>query len=186
MKISPDGLAITKHYENCHLESYPDPASPLGKECTRRGFNITAYRNIHNWPQLSGSPWTIGWGHTGDEVKPGIMWTQKQCDDALAADMAKFERAVTSAVRVSLNQAQFDALVDFTYNVGPGNLQSSTLLAKLNGGDYASVGKELRRWNKAGGQVMYGLVKRRAAGDARFNGAPAGRAIETGDAQPRP
>lgn len=158
MKMSENGKSVLKHYESCRLKAYQD----------------------------SVGVWTIGWGHTGSDVRPGLVWSQRQADTALDVDLARFETAVSRAVRVPLNQSQFDALVCFTYNLGIGALQSSTLLAKLNGGDYAAVGAQLRRWNKAGGQTLYGLVKRRAAEDALFNGASAGTAIAIGDKQPRP
>ena len=186
MKMSDDGQKLLKHYENCHKEAYPDPASPLGKECTRRGYLVTDYRSLGNWSAFDGKPWTIGWGHTGAEVKPGLVWTQKQCDDTLTRDLAKFEKAVSDVVTVKLNQSQFDALVDFTYNLGKGNLQASTLLTKLNGGDYKGAAAEFPKWRKAGGQVLWGLVKRRAAEQALFNGESVAQAIKIGDSQPRP
>lgn len=186
MKMSANGLAVLKHYENCHLEVYPDPASALGKECTRRGFLATDYKSVGNWSAFDGKPWTIGWGHTGDEVKPGLVWTQKQADDTLVNDLARFEKAVTSMVKKPINQNQFDALTDFAYNAGEGNLQKSTLLSKVNAGDFKAAADEFPKWRKGGGVVLYGLVKRRAAEQALFNGETAKAAIKIGDSQPRP
>lgn len=186
MKMSPEGKKVLKHYEDCHLESYPDPASPLGKEVTRRGFQIEDYRSVTNWSAFSGAPWTIGWGHTGAEVKPGLVWTQKQADDTLDADLVRFEKAVTSLVKKPINQGQFDALTDFAYNLGEGKLQSSTLLSKLNGGDMKGALAEFPKWRKAGGAILYGLVKRRASEQALFSGETAASAIKIGENQPRP
>lgn len=155
MKISSNGLAVLKYFENCHLEAYPDPAT-------------------------GGAPWTIGWGHTGPEVKRGLVWTQKQADDALVADLARFERAVTAAVRVPLNQGQFDALVSFTYNLGEGNLKSSTLLKMVNAGNFAGAAEQFKRWNKANGKTMRGLTRRRAAEQCLFLGMGGASAIERG------
>lgn len=152
MKISQDGVDILKHFEGCRLQAYPDPAS-------------------------GGAPWTIGYGHTGPEVKPGLKWTQAQADAVLLLDLASFEKSVTSAVRVPLTQPQFDALVCFAYNVGVGNLQSSTLLAKLNGRDYAGAQAQFIRWNKAAGKELAGLTRRRKAEAARFGGATSKNAI---------
>ena len=81
----------------------------------------------------------------------------------LAEDLEEFEDYVESYVKVELSQNQFDALVAWTFNLGPGNLSESTMLKKLNEGDYAAVPDEMRRWNKAGGEVLNGLVRRRDA-----------------------
>ncbi len=86
-----------------------------------------------------------------------------QADSALISDLAQCERAVNRLVKVTLTQNQFDALVSFVFNVGSGNLQSSTLLRKLNSGDYKGAADEFLRWNKAAGKVMNGLVARRTA-----------------------
>jgi peptidoglycan hydrolase-like protein with peptidoglycan-binding domain len=86
----------------------------------------------------------------------------------LRADAARAARAVTRLVRVPLDQNQFDALVSFTFNVGEGALRDSTLLRELNAGRYDAVPRELNRWTRAGGQVLAGLVRRRAAEGAMF------------------
>ena len=78
-------------------------------------------------------------------------------------DLVQYEDAVKRAVRVPVNENQFAALVSFTYNIGAGSLSRSTLLRKLNDGDYAGAADEFPRWNKAGGRVLNGLVRRRAA-----------------------
>jgi lysozyme len=91
------------------------------------------------------------------------VWSQKECDDAFTADMQIFCAAVSSLVKVPLNQNQFDALVSFTYNCGSGALKGSTLLRKLNNGDYDGAAAEFPRWTKGGGVVLPGLVRRRAA-----------------------
>ena len=80
----------------------------------------------------------------------------------LAQELASVERSVRRLVRVALTQNQFDALVSFTFNLGSGRLQSSTLRSKLNRGDYEGASDELPKWRKAGGKVLLGLVKRRA------------------------
>lgn len=110
---------------------------------------------------------TIGYGHTGTDVKPGMKITRQQADELFRQDIAVAENIVASAVNVPLNDNQFGALVSFAFNVGGGAFRSSTLLRKLNAGDYASVPTELARWNKttiAGKKVQSeGLVNRRAA-----------------------
>ncbi|EKN8446792.1 lysozyme [Salmonella enterica] len=138
MKTGSQGISLIKQFEGCRLNAYPDPAT-------------------------GGAPWTIGYGHTGNDVRPGMVWTQVQADSALISDLAQCERAISRLVKVTLTQNQFDALVSFVFNVGSGNLQSSTLLRKLNSGDYKGGADEFPRWNKAAGKVMAGLTKRRAA-----------------------
>jgi lysozyme len=109
---------------------------------------------------------TIGWGHTnhhGRKFKAGDIWTQTECDAEFASDMERFEAAVKKLVKVPLNQNQFDALVSFSYNCGEGNLKKSTLLRKVNAGDFKGAAAEFSKWNKAGGKVLRGLTRRREA-----------------------
>lgn len=138
MKISNNGKKLIKSFESLELIAYPDPGT-------------------------GGAPWTIGWGHTGPEVKSGLVWTPAQADAAFDSDIAQFERDVASLVKVPLNQNQFDALVSFAYNCGSSNFASSTLLKKLNAGDYDAAADEFPRWDKAAGKVMNGLTRRRNA-----------------------
>jgi len=94
-----------------------------------------------------------------------------RAEEMLQADLPRFEAAVSRLVTVPLDQHQFDALVSFTYNLGEGNLRSSTLLKKLNAGDYAAAAAQFERWVTAAGKPLPGLVKRRAAERAMFEGA---------------
>lgn len=139
-------FALIKQFEGCAKKqpdgsfvAYPDPGS-------------------------GGDPWTIGWGTTGADVKPGLVWTQQQCDARLDADLTTFAAKVSAAIGTApTSQHQFDALVSFAYNVGVANLQSSTLLRLHKAGDFAGAAAQFGRWNKAAGRVLPGLVKRRAA-----------------------
>lgn len=144
MKTSDQGIALIKEFEGCVLTAYPDPGS-------------------------GGDPWTIGYGTTKGVV-PGMKITQEEAEALLRDDLEKFEKVVDEEVKVSLNQNQFDALVSFTYNVGPGALQSSTLLKLLNAGNYGAVGVQLLRWNKGPNGPMPGLTRRRAAERKMFDG----------------
>ena len=144
--INAAGLALLKEFEGCKLTAYPDPAT-------------------------GGDPWTIGYGSTGPHVKRGVTITQAEAERLLLADLDRFEQAVTRYVTVPLTQNQFDALVSFTYNCGQGSLQTSTLLRKLNAGDYAGAQGQFARWNRAGGKEMAGLTRRRAA-EAELFGTP--------------
>ena len=134
MKCSKEGLALIKKFEGCRLESYRCSANVL----------------------------TIGYGHTGGVLETDVI-TQDDADKLLEEDIAKFEKYVDDNVTVELNQSQFDALVAWTFNLGVGNLRQSTMLRKLNEGDYQSVPSEMNRWNKAGGKTLDGLIRRRKA-----------------------
>ena len=139
MKISQEGLSLIKKFEGCRLEAY----------------------------YCSGGVLTIGYGHTGG-VKETDTITQEEADKLLKGDILKFEKYVEDNVMVELDQSQFDALVAWTFNLGPGNLRESTMLKKLNNADYESVPFEMRRWNKAGGKTLDGLIRRREAESLLF------------------
>lgn len=143
MQISKAGLDLIKQFEGLYLKAYRCPA---------------------------GVP-TIGYGHTAG-VAMGQVITQQQADDYLRRDVRQFERAVERQVSVPLTQGQFDALVSFAFNLGEGALAQSTLLRLLNAGDYAGAAAQFDRWNKAGGRVLPGLVRRRAAERALFEARP--------------
>jgi len=139
MRTGPQGIELIRHFEGCRLDAYLCPAGV----------------------------WTIGYGHTAD-VKEGDSIDQEAAEAFLIEDLEKFEQAVTRLVEVPLTQQQFDALVSWTFNLGAGNLAESTLLRKLNNYQYAEVPEQMMRWVRAGGQVLEGLVKRRAAEAALF------------------
>jgi lysozyme len=104
---------------------------------------------------------TLGYGSTTG-FKEGDVWTHQQAVDALKSELAKFEDAVNNLVKVEIGQNQFDALVSFAYNCGSGALSKSSLLKKLNKGDTVGAAAEFHKWNKGGGKVLPGLVRRRA------------------------
>lgn len=143
-QISSDGLTIIKHFEGRELRAYQD----------------------------SVGVWTIGYGHTSaagpPRVTPGMTITEQQAEDILRQDLELFETGVRDLVKVAINQDQFAALVSFAFNVGLGALAESTLLRKLNSGDYQGAANEFPRWVKAGGQTLPGLVRRRDAERALF------------------
>ena len=107
--------------------------------------------------------WTIGYGHTAD-VHEGDSIDGDTAEDFLREDLTSAEGAVEKYVKVPLKQWQFDALVSFTFNLGAGNLYSSTLLKKVNRNpDDTSIRQEFEKWVYAGGRVLQGLVDRRKA-----------------------
>lgn len=124
-------------------------------------LKLDAYLDVHNIP-------TIGYGHTGKGVYIGLTITEEHADELLELDLNNSENWINRLVKVSLDQNQFDALVAFTFNVGAGNFLSSTLLKLLNAGDYQGAADQLPRWNKSGGKVINGLIRRRSAERAMF------------------
>lgn len=137
-RINAEGLGILMHFEGCKLEAYPDPGT-------------------------GGAPWTIGWGETGPSIKPGLKWTQKQCDDRLMARLTEFEAGVEAMAKVKLTNNQFSALVVLAYNIGLSALRGSTLMRLVNAGRFREAAEEFPRWNKSGARVMAGLTRRRLA-----------------------
>jgi lysozyme len=136
--------------------------------CHEEGCLLTAYRDV-------AGVWTVGYGHTGPEVKAGLTITQDQAEALLKLDLARFERAVTAAVRVPLTPHQFDALVSLTYNVGAAAFAGSTLARNLNAGDTHAAAAQFTVWNRAGGVFNPGLLARRTRELLRFVGlTPAG------------
>lgn len=143
-RLGAAGLALIKKFEGCArlrpdglVEAYPDPAT-------------------------GGAPWTIGWGATGPGIGPGTVWTRAECDARLEADAARHAGEVEQALAgTPASQAQFDALVSFHYNTGA--IRKATLTRLHREGRYAEAAREFARWNKAGGRVLRGLVRRRAA-----------------------
>ncbi|MGA9914219.1 MAG: lysozyme [Paraburkholderia sp.] len=166
LKYSDQGMSLTQSAETLVLLAYPDPASPLAKALQARGL---WQRTLQGLPipadllSLSGAPWTGGWGHAGLDVHYGMVITRELAVDWLRADVRGAEAVVKRDVKVALNQEEYDALVDLVFNIGSGNFDTSTLLRKLNAGDTDGAIAEFARWNKAGGVVLAGLVKRREA-----------------------
>ena len=116
--------------------------------------------------------WTIGIGTTaypnGTKVKKGDTCTLDQAKSYFAHDLKRFEASVNNLVKVPLSQNQFDALISLVYNIGQTAFSNSTLLKKLNAKDYQGAADQFPRWNKSGGKVLKGLVRRRDAEQALF------------------
>ena len=151
---------------------------------------IKAFEGCHSSPYLCPAKlWTIGYGHVlypeqarlkADQrpsypLKPehNRVWDADEIDALLAADLQRFENGVSRLCPASDdNQPQFDALVSFAFNVGLGNLQSSTLRMKYNRGEYTGAADEFLKWNKSSGKVLQGLVRRREAERMLFLAGP--------------
>ena len=134
MMTSEKGLSLIKEFEGCRLQAYKCPAGV----------------------------WTIGYGHTRG-VTEGMEISREIADFLLVDDVTPCELAI-NALKLNLRQGQFDALVSFIFNLGIGNFNRSTLKKKiLAGAKDAEIAAEFKKWNKAGGKVHAGLVRRRAA-----------------------
>ena len=130
---SNTGLALTKKFEGLKLNAYQDHVGV----------------------------WTIGYGHTGSTVHAGQTITQDQADQLLHSDIAASVACVNRAVTAAINQNQFDALVDFVFNLGCAALLSSTLLREVNAGNFAAAAQQFLLWDYARGVVIDGLHQRR-------------------------
>ena len=141
MKISEEGKALIKKFEGCELKAYKCPA---GK-------------------------WTIGFGHV-KSVKEGDEWSQSHAEHMLDVELEEYEGYINDLVDIQLSQCQFDALVAWIYNLGPTNFRTSTLRKKLQYDTLDEVPYQIKRWNKANGKVLDGLVRRREAEALLFQG----------------
>ena len=144
MRISNRGIALLKSFEGLELEAYQDIAGI----------------------------WTIGYGHTGSDVRPGMRISEREAEALLRRDLRSRENAVSQLVRIPLNQNEFDALVSFVYNIGATAFERSTSRRRLNRGDRMGAADALTWWNKATVdgvlRAITGLTRRRAAERALF------------------
>ena len=120
-----------------------------------KGCELTAY-------QCSAGVWTIGYGHTKG-IEEGMEISQEEAEQMLVDELHEYENYINKYVTAPLSQNQFDAMVSWVYNLGPANLKASTLLKVLNAEDYEGVPAQIKRWNKAGGEILDGLIRRREA-----------------------
>lgn len=132
-KTSQSGINLLKELEGCRLEAY----------------------------KCSAGVWTIGYGHTGKTINMNTKITQAEAENFLKIDLEYFEKGVNNAVKVGINQNQFDSLVCFSYNVGLSAFQSSTMLRKINMNKFKEVPKEFKKWVYAGKTKIKGLEIRR-------------------------
>jgi GH24 family phage-related lysozyme (muramidase) len=149
--VGSAGLALIRGFEGCArlrpdglFEAYPDPGT-------------------------GGAPWTIGWGATGPGIGPDTVWTRAECDARLEVDVARHAAEVSAVIGDAPTSAhQFDALVSFHYNTGA--IARATLTRRHVAGDFAGAASEFARWNRAGGRVLAGLTRRRAAEAKLYRG----------------
>ena len=144
MQTNAEGLSLIKIFEGLRLKAYKDPVGIL----------------------------TIGYGHTSaagaPEVKLGMVITREEAEAMLRRDLVTYEKAVADAVKVTLTSNQNSACVSLCYNIGPGNFKKSSVLRFINQGRFDDAADAFLLWNRAGGKILSGLVKRRAAEAALF------------------
>lgn len=156
--LNADSLKLITEFEGFVPNWYPDPA--------------------HGWKVP-----TCCYGHTDAAGAPKYaddkarIFTKTEGMEILRRDLVQYEDAVKRVVKVQLNENQIGALTSFTFNLGAGNLEKSTLVKKINAGDMAGASKEFSRWNKAAGKVLPGLTRRRAAEAALFMKQPANKPV---------
>ena len=135
MRYSEAGLRLTKQFEGLELSAYQD----------------------------QGGVWTIGYGHTGPNVRNGLTITEDQAEQLLESDIAGSVACVNRAVTTSIEQHRFDALVDFVFNLGAASLLTSTLLRHINAGQLEEAAAQFLLWDHCKGVVVPGLLNRRRA-----------------------
>lgn len=140
LKTNQAGLTLIKSFESLSLDAYKCPAGI----------------------------WTVGYGHTGEDVYEGIQITEEDAETLLQSDLCDAEAAVNDCVSININGNQFSSLVSFVFNCGAYAFRKSTLLKKINAGDKYGAADEFLRWSKAGGRVLKGLLRRREAERALF------------------
>ena len=141
MQLSKTGIELLKHFEGCELKAYQD----------------------------SVGVWTIGYGHTKG-IYEGLEITQSEAEKMLIDELPEYEGYITDKVVPMLQQHEFYGLLCWVYNLGPTNLSSSTMLKKLNAGEFKEVPFQMKRWDKAGGEPLLGLTRRRNAEALLFKG----------------
>ena len=142
MKIDKYGEKLIKQFESCKLFAYKADKSE--------------------------KYYTIGWGHYGADVGKNAIITKETADKLFRNDIKYFESCVNSCLKVKITQSMFNALVSFTYNVGYGAFKNSTLLKYVNKSQFKKASNEFKKWNKCGGKVLNGLVKRRLLEKTEF------------------
>lgn len=137
--IGAEGLALIKSFEGQRLTAYKCPAGV----------------------------WTIGYGSTGSHVRPGMTISEAEAEALLRQDLARFENTVAAAVPKA-TQNQFDAMVSLAFNIGTAAFAQSTVARRAKAGDHKGAATAFALWNKAGGKVLPGLTRRRAAESALY------------------
>ncbi len=148
-QINERGLSLVKSFEGCELVGYPDPGT-------------------------GGKPYTIGYGHTGPEVRLGQRISQDEADELLRKDLERFERGVVSTIGdTPTSDDQFSAFVCLAFNIGLSAFAGSTVLKRHKLGNHMGSANAFLMWKRAGNQILRGLIRRREAERRLYLGEPA-------------
>lgn len=143
MKAGPVAIALIKHFESCRLKAYPDA----------KGV------------------WTIGWGATGKDIGPGLIWTQEQADQRFMSDISVRESQLEKfLVGIPTLPREFGAMLSLGYNIGMPTLRTSSILKRHKAGDKAGAAAAFSLYRLSGGKVLAGLVRRRKAESSLYRG----------------
>lgn len=145
-------IPLIKRLEGCRLKAYPDPAT---EHLTKEEANKLVP------PREPGDPWTIGYGATGPNITKGTVWTQTQADEDLGHTVAILAMEINKLVKVPISSESRAALISFVYNIGIGAFRSSTMLRLINAGKLNEAANQFAKWNRAGGKIFPGLIRRR-------------------------
>ena len=151
MITSEKGIQLIKHFEGCHLKPYLCPAL-----LWTVGYGHVLYPEQNRLPLAQRKSYNL-------KIEHFRNWEQSEVDALLKQDLQRFERGVLRYITVPLKQNEFDALVSFSFNLGLGTLQRSSIRSKLNRGDKEGAIKTLLKYCRAGGKILRGLERRRAA-----------------------
>ena len=151
MITSEEGIKLIKHFEGCHYKPYLCPAL-----LWTVGYGRVLYPEQSRLKLDKRKEWIL-------DPKDNRNWSQEEVDDLLKKDLRRFELGVSRYITVPLKQCEFDALISFSFNLGLGTLQRSSLRSKLNRGDKEGAIDTLLKYCRAGGKVLKGLERRRAA-----------------------
>ena len=151
MRTSEEGIKLIKHFEGCHLKPYLCPAL-----LWTIGYGHVLYPEQNRLPLAERKAYALHQAHDR-------TWSQEEVDDLLKKDLKRFELGVARLITVPLKQCEFDSLVSFAFNLGLGTLQRSSVRSKLNRGDKEGAIDTLLKYCRAGGKILKGLQRRRAA-----------------------
>ena len=160
-EITFDDTEIIRSSEGHSLMAYPDPVSALGKACQKAKISLFKFKTLPGWEKLDASPWTISYGLTGSWINKDTVITEQESRDKYLSYIKTFCNDLDKLVNVELNKNQYVALLSLMWNIGKGNLASSTVLKKVNAKDFTGATSAFALFDKAGGVVNPGLVARR-------------------------
>ncbi len=160
--------ALIKVWEGFRTYAYPDPASPLAKVTPGANWGHRPAQEVfedlsQSLRNLSGDPWTLGYGFTSSVIGPHSEMSKEDAETALDNRLERFQNELRPLIKVPLTANQEAALLSLQFNIGTQKFAGATLLTFLNAGKFSHAQGQFSVWKRAGGQVLQGLVNRRKA-----------------------